>query len=170
MTPNVIFWTHCSIFYVKAKDGDIASSLAATIAQMSANTAELGKFDIWDTCHYIRWNWHEYILQYCVWYSNCQHSWAGMFDMFISICFGGILVFKVIGIGWIHFTILCVVLKQSMNRKTTFRGGTTGNVCQPGSGWWWVGLSTSKPFSPSISLKIHTYSPSANVSLSTVFG
>ena len=94
----------------------------------------------------------------------------GKFDMFISICFGGILVFKVIGIGWIHFTILCVVLKQSMNRKTTFRGGTTGNVCQPGSGWWWVGLSTSKPFSPSISLKIHTYSPSANVSLSTVFG
>merc|ERR1711990_608235 len=27
----------------KAKDGDIASSLAATIAQMSANTADLGK-------------------------------------------------------------------------------------------------------------------------------
>merc|ERR1712156_819149 len=28
---------------IKAKDGDIASSLAATIAQMSANTADLGK-------------------------------------------------------------------------------------------------------------------------------
>ena len=53
-----------------------------------------------------------------------------------------------------HFTILCVELKQSMNRETTFRGGTTGNVCQPGSGRRLVGLSTSKPFSPSISLKI----------------
>ena len=97
---------------------------------------------------------------------------AELASLICSLVFvlGGYLSLKSSELVGIHFTILCVVLKQSMNRKTTFRGGTTGNVCQPGSGWWWVGLSTSKPFSPSISLKIHTYSPSANVSLSTVFG
>ena len=58
----------------------------------------------------------------------------GKFDIFLSICFLGYLSLKTMELAGTHFTILCVELKQSMNRETTFRGGTTGNVCQPGSG------------------------------------
>ena len=94
----------------------------------------------------------------------------GKFDMFISICFGGILVFKVIGIGWntLYNTVRGIetVDEQENNlQRRNYR------QCLPT--WEWLMVSGLVNIKTILTFNIlknsYIQSPSANVSLSTVF-